>query len=180
MILEIHTDGACSGNQNDNNLGGWGCILRFNNIEKELFGGEVNTTNNRMELTALLKALEAIKKEEQEIHIYSDSAYLINCFRDKWYINWQRNGWLNSAKKPVENQDLWQAIIPYLNKHSFTFFKVKGHINLNSKNVNKEKLLQDFQKWNGSYKSMENFIHAVIMNNRADALANKGIDLVRD
>ena len=77
MILQIHTDGACSGNQKKNNIGGWGAILQYGNHEKELFGGEKNTTNNRMEMTALLMALKALKKENQEIEVYSDSSYLM-------------------------------------------------------------------------------------------------------
>ena len=106
-ILKIYTDGACSGNQNKENVGGWGAILEYGSHQKELYGGEINTTNNRMEMTALLKALEAVKLEGQKIWVFSDSAYLMDCFRKKWYENWQKNGWKTAGKKAVENQDLW-------------------------------------------------------------------------
>ena len=112
-VLEIHTDGACSGNQNDENVGGWGAILKYNSNEKELFGGEVNTTNNRMELMALLRAFQAINKPGQNIVVFSDSAYLVRCFNEKWYEKWLQNGWKNTAKKPVENRDLWEQLLPF-------------------------------------------------------------------
>ena len=105
-ILRIYTDGGCAGNQSDENLGGWGAILEFGSATKELYGSEKNTTNNRMEMTALLEALRAVKKENQEIHVFSDSSYLMDCFRKKWYVSWQKNGWKTASKKPVENQDL--------------------------------------------------------------------------
>lgn len=82
-ILRIYTDGGCAGNQSDENLGGWGAILEFGQAVKELYGSEKNTTNNRMEMTALLEALRAVKKENQEIHVFSDSSYLMDCFQEK-------------------------------------------------------------------------------------------------
>jgi len=91
-ILRIYTDGGCSGNQSDENLGGWGAILEFGGVQKELYGSQANTTNNRMEMTALLEAFKAIKKENQTIHVFSDSSYLMDCFRKKGYVNWQKNG----------------------------------------------------------------------------------------
>ena len=111
-ILRIYTDGGCSGNQNDENLGGWGAILEFGQAVKEIYGSEKNTTNNRMEMTALLEAFRAIKKEDQDIHVFSDSSYLMECFREKWYEKWIRNGWKTSSKKPVENRELWEALCP--------------------------------------------------------------------
>ena len=178
-FLKIYTDGACSGNQSDENFGGFGAILEFGEHRKEIFGGEQNTTNNRMEMTALLRAFEAIKKESQRIKIFSDSAYLINCFREKWYENWKQNGWKTAGKKPVENQDLWEALLPYLEKHQIQFYRVKGHINLNSKNLNIDALYNDFTAANGNGFSVDEFKYIVEMNNRADALANKGIDDIR-
>ena len=129
-ILRIYTDGGCAGNQSDENLGGWGAILEFGQAVKELYGSEKNTTNNRMEMTALLEALRAVKKENQEIHVFSDSSYLMDCFRKKWYVSWQKNGWKTAGKKPVENQDLWKALLPYIEIHRMTFYRVKGHVNL--------------------------------------------------
>ena len=125
-ILRIYTDGACSGNQSEKNFGGWGAILEFAGHSKELYGGEKNTTNNRMEMTALLEAFRAIKKENQTIEVYSDSSYLMDCFRKKWYKGWLRNGWKTAAKKPVENRDLWEGLLPYLDRHAIRFFRVKG------------------------------------------------------
>ncbi|MEG0156620.1 MAG: ribonuclease H [Anaerovoracaceae bacterium] len=178
-VLKLYTDGACSGNQNEENLGGWGAILAYGEHEKELFGGEKNTTNNRMEMTALLMALRAIKKENQTIEIYSDSSYLMDCFRKKWYVNWLRNGWQTSAKKPVENKDLWEALLPFLDCHQLSFYRVKGHVNLDHPSTNEDKLYAKFKEWNGNQFSQEDFRLVTAMNNRADHLANQGIDLIR-
>ena len=102
-VLRIYTDGGCAGNQSEENLGGWGAILEFakngdsgdgvQTASKELYGNEANTTNNRMEMTALLEAFRAIKKDGQRIQVFSDSSYLMDCFRKKWYESWQANGW---------------------------------------------------------------------------------------
>lgn len=107
--INIYTDGACSGNQSEENLGGWGAILEYGLHQKELFGGEINTTNNRMEMLALLNALKAIKKNNQKVNVFSDSSYLMNCFRERWYDNWLKNNWKTSKKTDVENRDLWRA-----------------------------------------------------------------------
>ena len=178
-ILRIYTDGGCSGNQNDENIGGWGAILEFAGHRKELYGGEINTTNNRMEMTALLEALKAIKKPDQVVHVYSDSSYLMDCFRKKWYVNWQKNGWKNAQKKPVENQDLWKSLLPFLEEHDLSFFRVKGHVNLNSKATNFDKLYEKFLEWNGSSYSFEDFKYVTEQNNRADELANIAMDELR-
>lgn len=119
----IYTDGACSGNPGP---GGWGAILMYGEHRKELSGGEKLTTNNRMELTASIEALQALK-EPCKVKLYSDSAYLVNGFRQGWIDNWQRNGWRNSRNEPVENQDLWKRLLELLERHSVEFIKVKGH-----------------------------------------------------
>ena len=173
--LRIYTDGACSGNQNEENFGGWGAVLEYGSHRKEMSGGEPDTTNNRMEMTALLRAFEAITKDGQHIEVFSDSSYLINCFREKWYENWQKNGWKTAGKKPVENQDLWESIIQYLSKHKIKFFRVKGHINLKGKNTDVDALFDKFAEENGSRFTKDDFVYIVEMNNLADALANKGI-----
>ena len=178
--LKIYTDGACSGNQNDENFGGWGAILEYGSHQKEIFGGEPDTTNNRMEMTALLRAFEAVTKEGQSIKVFSDSSYLVNCFKERWYENWLKNGWKTSGKKPVENQDLWESIIPYLSRHKIQFYRVKGHINLNSKKLDIDRLFDDFLESNGSFFSIDDFKYIVEMNNRADALAVRGIASVKD
>lgn len=178
-ILRIYTDGGCSGNQSSENLGGWGAIMEFASAVKELYGSERNTTNNRMEMTALLEAFKAIKKENQRIHVFSDSSYLMDCFRKKWYAGWQKNGWKTSAKKPVENQDLWKELLPYIDRHEISFFRVKGHVNLNSKNTDFNKLYEKFIQWNGSEFSYDDFLYVTEKNNRADELANIGIDELR-
>ena len=178
-VLRIYTDGGCSGNQSDENLGGWGAILEFGEARKELYGSEANTTNNRMEMTALLEAFKAIKKENQIIEVFSDSSYLMDCFRKKWYVNWQKNGWKTSGKKPVENQDLWQQLLPYIDRHEIHFYRVKGHVNLNSKATNFDNLYQKFLEWNGSDYSFEDFQYVTEKNNRADELANIAMDELR-
>ena len=179
-VLRIYTDGGCSGNQSDENLGGWGAILEFGEARKELYGSEANTTNNRMEMTALLEAFRAIKKENQIIEVFSDSSYLMDCFRKKWYVNWQKNGWKTSGKKPVENQDLWQQLLPYIDRHEIYFYRVKGHVNLSSKVTDFNKLYEKFVEWNGAEFSYEDFMYVTEKNNRADELANMGIDELRE
>lgn len=123
----IYCDGACSGNQNRINTGGWGAILKYKGKVKEICGGEADTTNQRMELTACIRALEEIKTSGYMIDIYTDSAYLANCILQKWYVKWQKNGWKNAKKEPVENRDLWEKIISLLSLHKVTFHKVAGH-----------------------------------------------------
>lgn len=118
----LYTDGACSGNPG---IGGWGAILFYKDIKKELSGGEEQTTNNRMELMAVIKGLEAIK-ENCKVDIYSDSAYVVNAFLQDWVSNWKNNGW-RTAKGSVQNQDLWQKLLSLLEKHEVQWHKVKGH-----------------------------------------------------
>ena len=103
----------------------------------------------------------------------------MDCFRKKWYVNWQRNGWKNAQKKPVENQDLWQALLPYLERHSIEFYRVKGHVNLNSKTTDLKKLYAKFREWNGMSFSFDEFKYITEKNNRADELAGAGIDELR-
>lgn len=178
-ILRIYTDGGCAGNQSEENLGGWGAVLEYGSASKELYGCEPNTTNNRMEMTALLRAFEALKKDSQTIYVFSDSSYLMDCFRKGWYKGWQRNGWKNAKKQPVENQDLWKALLPYLERHDIRFFRVKGHVNLNSESTNFDELYRKFREWNGEDFSYEDFLYVTEKNNRADELANVGIDSLR-
>jgi len=121
-IVEIYTDGACSGNPGP---GGWGALMRFNGHEKEMCGGENDTTNNRMEMMAVIKALEALTKPSQ-VKIYTDSKYVMDGIT-KWIDGWKARGWKTAAKKPVKNKDLWQEIDQAVNKHSVEFEWVKGH-----------------------------------------------------
>ncbi len=121
--VEIYTDGACSGNPGP---GGWGAVLIYGDKRRELTGYEPVTTNNRMELAAAIGALRALK-EPCRVVLYSDSAYLVNAFRQDWLGKWQRNGWLNSKKEPVENQDLWQELLVLSRHHQVEWTKVKGH-----------------------------------------------------
>jgi ribonuclease HI len=123
----VYCDGACSGNQFSNNKGGWGAVIRYNDRHKEIYGGELNTTNQRMELIACIKALENVGSSYNEVDVYSDSAYLVNCINKKWYVNWQQNGWKNYKKQPVENKDLWEKLLQLLTKKQVTFTKVSGH-----------------------------------------------------
>ena len=123
----IHCDGACSGNQYRINKGGWGAVLQQGSRVKEIHGGEQNTTNQRMELTACIRALEQVKSGKYGVEVYTDSAYLVNCMQKKWYAAWQRNGWHNAARKPVENRDLWERLLSLASLYTVRFFKVAGH-----------------------------------------------------
>ncbi len=180
MKIRIYTDGGCSGNQSDENIGGWGAILEYGDYRKEFHGGELNTTNNRMEMKALIAALSALKKEELELEIFSDSSYLMNCFREKWYVSWRKNGWKNSKKEPVENRELWEELLRLLERQGKAeFFRVKGHVNLKSKSTNFNALYEKFVEWNGARFSFEDFKYVTEMNNRADELANIAMDELR-
>ena len=121
--VTIYTDGACSGNPGK---GGWGAILMYGEIKREMSGAENETTNNRMELTAVIKALEALK-EPCVVDLYSDSAYVVNAFVQDWISGWKSRGWKGSDKKPVKNLDLWMTLIELTEKHEVNFIKVKGH-----------------------------------------------------
>ncbi len=177
--LKIYTDGGCSGNQSDENIGGWGAILVFGSHEKELYGGEINTTNNRMEMRALVEALGALNRKGLDVEVFSDSSYLMDCFRKGWYKKWITNGWMTSQKKPVENKDLWERLLPYLEIHNIEFFRVKGHVNLNSASTNLNGLYNKFVEWNGNKFTFEDFKYVTDMNNRADGLCNKAMDELR-
>ena len=119
----IYTDGACSGNPGK---GGWGALLMYENQCREISGYERATTNNRMELTAAIEGLEALK-EPCQVDLYSDSAYLVNAMNQGWLKRWTGNNWITSAKKSVENIDLWKKILKLVTLHEVSFHKVKGH-----------------------------------------------------
>lgn len=138
--VELFTDGACKGNPGP---GGWGAVLRFGDHEKELFGGEAATTNNRMELTAVIEGLRALSRR-CAVDITTDSQYVKNGIT-QWIHNWKRNGWRTAAKKPVKNDDLWRLLDEAVGKHDVQWHWVKGHSGHTE-------------------------------NERADALANRGID----
>jgi len=138
--IKIHTDGACRGNPG---VGGWGAILRFNGTEKEISGGELETTNNRMEMMAVIEALGALK-ENSDVLLISDSQYVLKGINE-WMPNWKKRGWKTAARKPVKNVDLWQKIDQLINEHDIEWQWVKGHSGDPG-------------------------------NERADQLANKGID----
>ena len=121
--VDIFTDGACSGNPGP---GGWGAILRYGNHELELSGGEKSTTNNRMELTAVIEALKRLK-EKCSVTIYTDSKYVADAFLQGWIWNWAKNGWKKSDKKPVLNPELWQTLLTEIRKHDYKIVWVKGH-----------------------------------------------------
>ncbi len=171
LKVNIYTDGACSGNQSKTNIGGWGAVLEYGDFQKEMSGHEQNTTNNRMEMKALIEALKALKKDNLEIRVFSDSSYLANCFRDKWYVKWKQNGWKNSKGDPVENQDLWVELLSLVEKHSVEFFRVKGHVNLNSDDSKLQTVFKKFIEWNGSEFDYDDFLYITKMNNIADSLA---------
>ncbi len=121
--VDIYCDGACSGNPGP---GGWGAVLIYKGTEKELSGFSSESTNNRMEMTAAIMALGALK-EQCDVTIYTDSAYLCNAFNNGWTIAWQQNDWMNSKKRPVENKDLWMLLLNKTKEHKINWIKVKGH-----------------------------------------------------
>ena len=121
--VDIYTDGACSGNPGN---GGWGAVLMYNGVQKEMSGGVENTTNNQMELLACIKALQALK-QPCRVDLYSDSAYVVNSFLQGWLVNWKLNSWKSANKKPVKNIELWQQLDNLCNIHEVTWHKVKGH-----------------------------------------------------
>ncbi|MBO3087818.1 ribonuclease HI [Cellulomonas sp. zg-ZUI157] len=141
--VEMWTDGACKGNPG---VGGWGAWMRFGDQEKELWGGEAVTTNNRMELSAVIEGLRALRRPCR-VTLHVDSTYVMNGLT-KWLPNWKRNGWLTGEKKPVKNKELWQALETEVERHHVTWVWVKGHAGDPG-------------------------------NERADALANRGVDDVR-
>jgi len=120
--VTIYTDGACSGNPGP---GGWGALLQFGEHERELKGGERNTTNNRMELTAAIAALETLKRT-CKVHLHTDSTYLRDGMTS-WIHNWKRNGWRTTAKKPVKNVDLWLRLDEAIQSHDIEWHWIKGH-----------------------------------------------------
>jgi ribonuclease HI len=142
-IVEIYTDGACSGNPGP---GGWGVLLRYGAKEKELFGGEKDTTNNRMELTAVIRALEALTRPVK-VRLHTDSTYVMQGIT-RWIHGWKKNGWKTSSKEPVKNADLWQELESATMRHTIEWRWVKGHAGHDG-------------------------------NERADALANKGVKVAR-
>lgn len=141
-MVEIYTDGACKGNPG---VGGWGAILRFGGKEKELFGGVANTTNNRMEMTAVIEALKTLSRSCDAV-VFTDSSYVQKGISE-WIHGWKRNGWRTADKKPVKNADLWQTLDALAAGHRIEWRWIRGHAG-----------------------------HAE--NERADALANQGVDLV--
>lgn len=122
-LVKIYTDGACSGNPGP---GGWGAVLEYNGRRKELSGGEPNTTNNRMELTAAIKALEVLK-EQCRVVITSDSKYLVDAVEKGWAVSWRKRGWMRGRNQPAQNPDLWERLLGLLELHEVSFVWIKGH-----------------------------------------------------
>ena len=179
QTINIYTDGACSGNQFETNTGGWSAILEYGEYSKEIYGGEPNTTNNRMELTALIEGLTALTKKNYDVRVFSDSSYLIECMRKRWYEKWRVNGWLTTGKKPVENKDLWERLLAFLPDYEFRFYLVKGHIGAAEREEALRKHFDRFVKHNGDGFSYDEFLIIARNNNRADELANLGISETR-
>ena len=121
-LIQIYTDGACRGNPGP---GGWGALLKFGSKEKQLYGGESLTTNNRMELTAVIEALSALKRP-CNVSVTSDSTYVLKGINE-WLPNWKKRGWLTSGKKPVKNEDLWKSLDSLKSVHNIEWHWVKGH-----------------------------------------------------
>ena len=133
--VTIYTDGACSGNPGP---GGWGAILEYNGTEKEISGGAAETTNNRMELTAVIEAL-VLLKEPCTVELYSDSKYVIDALEKGWVYGWKKKGWVKADKKPAQNVDLWERLLPLTARHQLRYHWVKGHAE-NEKNERCDRL----------------------------------------
>lgn len=129
--VTLYTDGACSGNPG---IGGWGVVLMFNGYEKRLSGADKDTTNNRMEITAVIEGLNCLK-EPCEVDVYSDSAYTVNAFNLGWIYEWQKAGWQKLDKKPLQNADLWRKLYALSQTHRLNLIKVKGHADNEYNNI---------------------------------------------
>lgn len=119
----IYTDGACSNNPGP---GGWGAVVMYKDVKKEISGFEDNTTNNKMEIMAVIKALELLK-EPCNVKVYSDSAYVVNSISKGWLYSWKKNNWIKSDKKKAKNIELWEIMLKFIDMHKIEFIKVKGH-----------------------------------------------------
>ena len=144
-LVTIYTDGACSGNPGP---GGWGAILEYMGHEKELSGGEQNTTNNRMELTAVIKALQALK-EPCTVELYSDSKYVLDALQKGWAVSWRKKGWIKSDKKPALNPDLWETLLNLVEMHDVRYHWVKGHASNPKNNRCDELAVNEWQRLKG-------------------------------
>lgn len=140
--VTLYTDGACSGNPGP---GGYGAILIYKGIEKEISGGELNTTNNKMEIMAVLKGLEDLK-EPCDVTVYSDSAYVVNTIDKGWIYSWKKNNWIKSDKSRVKNIELWERLLELMEIHNITFVKVKGHADNEYNNRCDKLAVQETQK----------------------------------
>ena len=129
--VTLYTDGACSGNPG---VGGWGAVLIYNGVEKRISGADGSTTNNRMEMTAVIEGLNCLK-EPCEVDVYSDSAYTVNAFLQGWVFGWAKNGFKKADNKPVLNEDLWRNLLALSNIHKLNFIKVKGHADNEYNNI---------------------------------------------
>ena len=126
-VIKLYTDGGCRGNQSDNNIGGWGAYMVYGDVSKEIKGGEINTTNNIMELKGCIEGLKAIKNKTLPVEVYLDSAYVLNGITN-WIEGWKKKGWRTANKKPVLNKELWIELDSERNKfNNIEFIKVKGH-----------------------------------------------------
>lgn len=121
--IQVFSDGACSGNPGP---GGWGAILRYKDVEKELSGGESETTNNRMELMGVIAALESLK-EPCQVKVFTDSQYIAKAFTENWLENWQKNGWKTAGKKAVKNRELWERLLAQAAIHRLEWQWIRGH-----------------------------------------------------
>jgi len=143
--VTLYTDGACSGNPGP---GGWGAILEYMGHQRELSGGEVKTTNNRMELTAVIEGLKALK-EPCIVELYSDSKYVIDALQKGWAIGWRKRGWIKSDKKPALNPDLWEVLLNLVEKHELHYHWVKGHADNPMNNRCDEMAVNEWKKLKG-------------------------------
>lgn len=141
--VTVYTDGACSGNPGP---GGWAAILKYGTAEKVMSGGAAETTNNRMELLGVISALEALK-EPCRVELYSDSKYVIDALQKRWVWGWQKRGWIKLDKKPALNRDLWERLLPLVEKHEMVYHWIKGHAETEENNRCDELAVAESRKY---------------------------------
>lgn len=180
-IINIYSDGACRGNNKEKeNIGAIGVVLEYKDNIKEIKKAFENTTNNRMEILAVLFALKSIKSgslNKNQIKIYTDSSYVVNCINEKWYVYWQEHNWKNKAKKDVKNKDLLEELIDLVSGcKNISFFHIKGHLDY----TKEREFIKEYEKFTSKYGkdmlSKENFLKTIKMNHRVDELANAAMD----
>lgn len=171
-MLKVYTDGACLDNGKSENVGAWAYFMAYRNHEKKDSDFSSNTTNNQMELLAVINALKSIKKKNIKVMVYSDSAYIVNCINDKWYVKWRKNNWIKPDKKEVKNLELWKRLIELFESfNDINIFHVRSHLDLSNKVLIQKELIK-FNSKNKTNISLEEFEKILKGNKLVDEMAS--------